>query len=500
MDPTALVLLAIGLAVGGAAGAGVAVLVVRGRHAAVRGERDALVRERDQARAEVEHKTSALRSAENDAAGLRATLDAERSAAEQRATLMEQTMAERFQALSSDALEQNNKRFLQLADQRLAQTQAKATGELDQRRQAVEHLVAPLKETLAKVETQLKELEKARVAAYHSLTEQVGLVRQTGEQLRHETSSLATALRAPQVRGRWGELQLERIVELAGMSEHCATPQDTADTDEGQKRPDLVVHLAGGKSVVVDSKVPLSAYLDAVEATDEPVRAQRLAAHARHLRKHVDQLAAKEYWAAFSPAPEFVVLFIPGEAFLAPALEHDAQLLEHAMAKRVVIATPTTLVSMLRTVAYAWQQAALTDNARAIFDLGRQLYSRLSKLGDKVDTLGKAITRVVSAYNGTVASLETRVLVSARRMQELKLVDEELPAPNPVEETPRPLGAGELVDAAAEARQVRLLHGAAGDADPAESDSEAEFDERYGIAPNATDANGRPEHGDRRAQ
>ncbi|MBO0828095.1 MAG: DNA recombination protein RmuC [Streptosporangiales bacterium] len=382
-------------------------------------------------------------------------------------------MSERFRALSSAALEQSNKAFLQLADQRFKEAQATASGELDQRRAAVEHMVAPLKETLAKVEGQLRELERARVAAYHSLAEQVGQVRQTGEQLRHETASLANALRAPQVRGRWGELQLERIVELAGMAEHCdVTRQDTVDTDDGQKRPDLVVHLAGGKSVVVDSKVPLAAYLEAVEATEGKARTERLASHARQLRRHVDQLAAKEYWNAFSPAPEFVVLFVPGEAFLAPALEHDQQLLEHAMARRVVIATPTTLVSMLRTIAYAWQQAALTDNARAIFDLGRQLYDRLGKLGDKVDGLGRAIGRVVTSYNSTVASLETRVLVSARRMHDLQLVDGDLPTPRPVEETPRPLGSGELVSSATEARQVTLLYG---DEDP------EELDERYGM-------------------
>ncbi|MQA79065.1 MAG: DNA recombination protein RmuC [Streptosporangiales bacterium] len=489
MGVITVVLLVTGLLVGAGAGAAIGVLLSRSRDASLRGERDSLVVERDRLRADVERASAALRQAENEAAGLRATVDTERRAAAERAALVERTMTERFTALSSAALAQSNEQFLRLADERFKEAQTKATGELDQRRQAVEHMVAPLKDTLAKVEAQLRELEQARVAAYHSLTEQVGLVRQTGEHLRHETASLANALRAPQVRGRWGELQLERIVELAGMSEQCDfTRQGTVDTDDGQRRPDLVVHLAGGKSVVVDSKVPLSSYLEAVESTDETRRRGHLGAHARNLRRHVDQLAAKEYWAAFSPAPEFVVLFVPGEAFLAPALEHDPQLLEHAMSRHVVIATPTTLMSMLRTVAYAWQQAALTDNAREVFDLGRQLYDRLGKLGDRVDGLGKAITRVVSAYNGTVASLETRVLVSARRMRDLQLVEGDLPTPRPVEETPRAPSTAELVESAGEARQIRLLYAS----DPTEEDGEP-VDERYGVTPEtARDRKDRP--------
>lgn len=475
MDTMAIVLFVGGVVLGALLGVAVAALVARARHAGLAGERDALRAERDRLREAGDRTDAARRKAENEAAAMQATLDVERRAAAEQAELVDRTMGERFRALSSEALEQSSKQFLQLADERLKEAQTRAAGDLDQRRQAVENMVAPLKETLTKVEGQLRELEQARVAAYHSLTEQVSLVRQTGEQLRHETASLANALRAPQVRGRWGELQLERIVELAGMSQHCdVTKQGHADTDDGQRRPDLVVHLAGGKNVVVDSKVPLVAYLEAMETTEDAARNKQLSRHAKHLRKHVDQLAAKEYWTAFSPAPEFVVLFVPGEAFLAPALEHDPQLLEHAMANRVVIATPTTLISMLRTIAYTWQQAVLTDNAREVFELGKQLYDRLGKLGDKVDSLGRAIGRVVTAYNGTVASLETRVLVSARRMRDLQLVEGELPGPSPVEETPRPLGASELVSSASEARQVHLLY----DDEPAEL-----TDDRYGVTP-----------------
>jgi DNA recombination protein RmuC len=235
------------------------------------------------------------------------------------------------------------------------------------------------------------------------------------------------------------------VVELAGMSARCDfDEQVTVATPDGAMRPDLVVRLAGGKNIVVDSKVSLAAYLEAAESDDDGVRTARLGAHARHLRDHVDRLAAKAYWTALSPSPEFVILFIPGEAFLAPALERDPGLLEYALARKVHIATPTTLVTMLRTAQYAWQQAALAENARAVFDLGRQLYERISGLGGHVDRLGRALAKAVSAYNQTVGSLESRVLPSARKLSELGVVDGELTAPGVVEETPRALSAPEL--------------------------------------------------------
>jgi DNA recombination protein RmuC len=241
-------------------------------------------------------------------------------------------------------------------------------------------------------------------------------------------------------------MQLRRVVELAGMSARCDfDEQVSVSAGDGILRPDMVVRLAGGKNIVVDSKVTLAAYLEAAESGDDAVREARLDAHARHLRDHVDRLAAKAYWAALSPAPEFVVLFIPGEAFLAPALERDPALLEHAMAQKVHIATPTTLVTMLRTAQYAWQQAALSQNARAVFDLGRELYDRLAGMGKHVDGLGKALANAVTAYNKSVGSLESRVLVTARKLNELGMVDAELAAPRPVEETVRALSAADLM-------------------------------------------------------
>jgi DNA recombination protein RmuC len=364
-------------------------------------------------------------------------------AAEQRAALIDGQLAERFQALSAQALDASTARFLEVAEGRLQAANATAVGELETRRAAVEHLITPLRETLARVEESVRQSDEARTRSHAALAEQVAIARQSSDQLRTQTQALVTALRRPEARGRWGELQLRRVVELAGMSSRCDFDEQVTSAD-GTQRPDMVVRLAGGKNIVVDSKVSLAAYLEAAESDDEDVRSARLAAHARHLREHVDRLAAKSYWTALSPSPEFVILFIPGEAFLAPALERDPALLEHAMARKVHIATPTTLVTMLRTAQYAWQQAALADNARAVFDLGRELYDRIGSLGRHVDQMGRALTKTVSAYNQTVGSLESRVLVTARRLNDLGVVDGELSPLEPVTETTRPLSAPEL--------------------------------------------------------
>jgi DNA recombination protein RmuC len=366
-------------------------------------------------------------------------------AAEQRTALVDGQLAERFQALSAQALDASARRFLEMAEGRFSAANARAAGELETRKAAVEGLVGPLKETLTRVEAQLRESDAQRAASHAALAEQMTITRRSSDELQQQTRALVTALRRPEARGRWGEMQLRRVVELAGMSARCDfDEQATVATSDGQLRPDMVIHLAGGKHIVVDSKVSLSAYLEAAEATDETVRETRLAAHARHLREHVDRLAAKAYWAALPTAPEFVVLFIPGEAFLAPALEHDPGLLEHAVGRRVHIATPTTLVSLLRTAQYAWQQEALSDNARAVFEAGRELYERISGLGQHMDKVGKALTGAVTAYNQTVGSLESRVLVSARRLAELGLVEDSQETPRIVEETARLLAAPEL--------------------------------------------------------
>ncbi len=369
--------------------------------------------------------------ARNRQIGQLATLRAERDAAREHAGGVERAQAqlsERFRALSADALARSSTQFLELAETRMSASEA------------------PIRETLGRLESRLRDIEQARASAQAALGQQIEDVRATGERLRAQTAALVTALRRPEVRGQWGEMHLRRAVELAGLVERCDFDTQTTVAD-GELRPDLVVHLAGGKHVVVDSKAPLAAFLEAAEATDEQARAERLTAHTRHLRAHVEQLAGKAYWRHVSPTPEFVVLFVPGEAFLAPALERDPALLEHAAARKVVIATPTTLIALLRTVAFAWSQDALADGAREVFELGRELYRRLGTLGGHVDRLGRALTSSVKAYNETVGSLEGRVLTTARKLRDLKVVDDELAELSQVDAAPRVLAAPELAAA-----------------------------------------------------
>jgi DNA recombination protein RmuC len=316
-----------------------------------------------------------------------------------------------------------------------------------QTQDAVADAVSPLHEALLRYERRVNELERDRVGAYESLREQVRAMHDVSGELRKETRQLVAALRAPQVRGRWGEHQLRRIIEAAGMLEHCDfDEQVTGATDNGTVRPDLVVRLHGGRQVVVDAKVPFEGYLSAMEARDDAARDAHLTQHAKQLRAHVDALAAKSYWAAFEPAPEFVVLFVPADAFLDAALRADPMLLEHAFARNVVLATPATLVALLRTVAYAWRQESLTHNAVAVHALARELYTRLSTMGEHLARVGTSLGTAVSSYNKAVGSLESRVLVSARKLAELGVSRDELPTPAQVETAPRQLQAGDVVD------------------------------------------------------
>jgi DNA recombination protein RmuC len=316
-----------------------------------------------------------------------------------------------------------------------------------QTQDAVAQAVAPLREALGRYEQRVAELERDRVGAYEALREQVRGMSQVSGELRTETRQLVSALRAPQVRGRWGEHQLRRIVEAAGMLEHCDFSEQVASvTDTGGIRPDLVVRLHGGRQVVVDAKAPFEAYLSAMEARDEATRDTQLAAHARHVRAHVDALSAKSYWLGFEPSPEFVVLFLPADPFLDVALQRDPALLEHAFARNVVLATPATLVALLRTVAYAWRQESLARNALAVHTLGKELYNRLSTMGEHLAKVGTSLGSAVTAYNRAVGSLEARVLVSARRLGDLGVSPDELATPGQVEVAPRQLQAPELVD------------------------------------------------------
>ncbi len=423
--------------------------------------RDAEAARAEESRRRADEAGERVAAAQAELAGARAALDAERTATADRERLLTRREAElkdSFQALSAEALSRNNEAFVQLAEARLAKVtaalSAKSDGDATQRQQAIEALLGPVTQTLHRLDGQLRTVEKEREAAYAGLREQVGAMHRTSEQLQIETRQLVTALRAPQVRGRWGELQLERIVQLAGMVEHCdfsrqVTAADTSGDDDAVVRPDLVVHLAGDKNIVLDAKVPFGAYLEAVDATDPDRHADRLAAHARHLRAHVDALARKSYWQRFDTSPEFVVLFVPGDPFLEAALQSDPALLEHAFERNVVIATPTTLIALLRTVAYTWRQEALARNAARVHELGRELHSRLATMGGHVARLGKQLGGAVDAYNRTVSSLESRVLVTARRFGELGVVSEQLDTPEQVECSPRTVQAVEFVSSAA---------------------------------------------------
>lgn len=323
---------------------------------------------------------------------------------------------------------------------------------------------ALIRDGLDRLHERMRDLEHQRVSWQSTLHQQVDEVRHSTDTLRRETAALSTALRKPHVRGQWGELHLRRAVELAGMVEHCDFDQQVHLVADGAAfRPDLVVRLAGGKNVVVDSKVPLAAYLDALAADDPDERAAFLAQHARQVRTHVDQLASKAYWRAVAQtggqSPEFVVLFLPAESFLSAALEADPGLIEHAAPKGVVVATPTTLIALLRTVAHGWSTETLAQRTREIHQLGRDLYSRLGTVGRHLDKLGRSLTSSVESYNSAVGSLESRVLVTARHFSDVAEIDEPLPAPRPVEEAPRPLTAVELLDTVAEQRPELVAMG-----------------------------------------
>jgi DNA recombination protein RmuC len=370
---------------------------------------------------------------QRDLGRVQSDLTHERSLHEERLATLTQAqarMSDSFKALSAEALQSSMAQLTELARSQLQATQAEAKGDLDKRQQAVEQLVAPLREQLGKVDEKLLTLDRERRQSRGWLEAQLRTLNETGERLRTETGALVTALRKPNARGQWGQMQLRNVVELAGMVRHCDfSEQASFAGDEGTLRPDLIVNLPGGKHVVVDAKAPLQGVLDAYEATNDEDRDRHLRDHARLLRKHVKQLSDKSYWSGLDSAPDFVVLFLPGETLYGAALEADPSLIQDAMERRVLIATPTTLLAILHAVSYGWQQERVAESAQAISELGRELHARLAKLSNLLATLGNRLNSSVRAFNDTIGSYEARVMPAARRFGEHGAVSEgrELP-------------------------------------------------------------------------
>jgi len=373
-------------------------------------------------------------------ARLETQLESEQRSGQEKLQLLNETqqqLEKKFRALSSQALVANNQNFLELAKATLENFHQKAQGDLENRQQAINQLVQPLHESLQKVDHKIEQLEQKRSGAYARLDEQLQSLLTSQMQLESETGNLVRALRTPVVRGRWGEIQLRKAVEVAGMVNYCDfVEQETAD--RGRLRPDMVIKLPNGRNIIVDSKAPLQKYLESLEADNDQQRTTHLAHHARQIRDHLQKLAAKNYWEQFQPTPEFVVLFLPGETFFSAALEQDPALIEAGVDQKVLLATPTTLIALLRSVAYGWRQEQLTENAAAISQLGREMYDRLATLTQHFGQMGKNLERAVDSYNKGMASLDSRVLVSARKFKELGAgSSKEIDALEQVEKTPR---------------------------------------------------------------
>lgn len=395
--------------------------------------------------------------AQSRAARLETELALERAATKEKLAILDDArtgFSDAFQALSAEALRRNNTSFLELANTSLQRFQESARGDLEQRQTAITELVKPVRESLEKVDAKIQELEKTRVGAYEGLTAQIRSMTDAQSQLRAETHQLSTALRSPVVRGRWGEVQLRRVVELAGMLPHCDfTEQASQATENGRQRPDLLVHLPGGREIVVDAKAPLAAYLEALEARDEETRTRKQREHAAQLRSHIDALGKKAYWEQFPQAPELVILFLPGENFFSAALESDPSLLEYGSERKIILATPTTLIALLKAVFYGWRQQRLAESAEEIASLGRELGKRLADMGCHMDRLGRSIKNSVEQYNRLVATTESRVLVTVRKFQALEPAEQgnEPASLEQIETAPRNLQAPEWTSAAPDA-------------------------------------------------
>ncbi len=415
-----------------------------GKEQQLRELREALEREQDY----VNELRSEYARALANVSTLQTRLEEERKASVEKLELLsnaEEKLAHAFKALSADALRNNNRSFLDLAKQNLATFQQTAKGDLDRRQNAIDEMIKPLKESLEKVDGKIGELEKNRAGAYSELREQVKALAHSHTQLQSETGNLVKALRVPHVRGRWGEIQLKRVVEMAGMLQYCDfVEQETFATEESRIRPDVVVHLPGKRTIVIDSKVPFDAFYESISTTDDEVRQIKLKDHARLVRTHITTLSRKSYWETVQPTPEFVLLFLPGETFYSAALENDPKLIEDGVSQNVIIATPTTLIALLRAISYGWRQEQMAENANEVSNLARSLYDRLRTFTKHFDDIGKGLDRALDSYNRGVRSLESRVLVTARRFKERgAITGEEIEILEPIDKAARPLSFDE---------------------------------------------------------
>lgn len=455
MNPEILIGILI-LLLGAAAGAALAWLLLKTKASAVTAAEVATLKERlagkenelqklheTQQREVADHKQS---RAEN--ARLQAELQGEQRAAQERISSFNKAteeLGERFKALSRDALKDNNQSFLQLAHATLEKFQENAKGDLEFRQKAIDQLVKPLKESLEKVDGKIGEIEKERAGAYSELRQQVKALATSQLQLQAETGNLVKALRTPHIRGRWGEIQLRRVVEMAGMLQYCDfVEQETVVTEDGRIRPDLIVRLPGNRTIVVDAKVPFDAFYESISTTDEDVRSARLKDHARLVRAHIGALSKKSYWESVQPTPEFVLLFLPGETFYSAALENDPKLIEDGVGQNVIIATPTTLIALLKAVSYGWRQEQMAENAKEVSELGKTLYDRLRVFTNHFANIGKGIERALDSYNQGVGSFEGRVLRTARKFKERgALSGEDIEILEPIDKAIRSLSLDE---------------------------------------------------------
>jgi DNA recombination protein RmuC len=408
---------------------------------------------------------------DSEVAALTARLEEQGRASDEKLALLQKTereLSDAFEALSAKALRASNESFLELAGTHFDKHRQIAREELERRQHAIDELVKPVGEALTKIDRKIDEVEKSRLEAYGGLSQHLSGLAVAQKELQGETQNLVKALRVPAVRGRWGEIQLRRVVEIAGMVEHCDFfEQLSLPTEDGRRRPDLVVRLPGGRSVVVDSKAPLQHYLEAVESNDEELRKKRLKEHAKQIKRHVVELGSKAYWEGLDDTPDVVVLFLPGEVFYSAALQEEPSLIEHGLEHRVLLATPTTLIGLLKALAHGWREERIASNAKEISDLGNELYSRVRTLAEHFQALGGALDRAVATYNQAAGSLESRVLVTTRRFREMGAASgEEIGVVPGVERSARALSAPDLFGFVADSEEIETGETSADRSDP----------------------------------